>query len=282
MSSEEIVYHYTSIDALINILKPDENQKICFWASHVEFMNDPDEYTFIFSLLKPSILKYEKDYGKTQELSKNLPENIGDRLLRLAPGPPFLLSLSNLENDLFMWRTYGAEGSGVSIGLDKNILLNEIDPKDGLNYNPNSFFRYCSYDKENNIKTMSDYWQSIYDALPGFIEHGRIEGKYFWRFLKLILNHCFSFKHKSYSYEQECRVCKYEHRPEEINYRVKNGVVIPYSHIYFSKDVIRRIWIGPSVNAEMSKKAILLLLKTYGYDFDESFVQVSKIPYRNL
>jgi hypothetical protein len=128
---------------------------------------------------------------------------------------------------------------------------------------------------------MSEYWRSIYEALPNFIENGKIDGEYAWDFFKILM-HCFSFKHKSYAYEQECRACKYEHEPEKIRYRVRNGVVIPYSHIYLSKNIVQRIWIGPNANAEMLKKAILLLLKTYGYYFDKNFVQISKIPYRNL
>jgi len=47
-----------TLEALINILKPDEDEKIFFWASHAGFLNDPLEYKFALSLLKPSLEKY--------------------------------------------------------------------------------------------------------------------------------------------------------------------------------------------------------------------------------
>lgn len=119
MATENIIYHYTSLDALINILKPGENEKIFFWASHAWFLNDPLEYKFALSLLKPSLEKYERENSKQEEFSKRLPDSFGIRLLNLAPGEPFLFSLSELSDDLSMWRAYGFDGSGVSIGLDR-------------------------------------------------------------------------------------------------------------------------------------------------------------------
>jgi len=273
MNSKDIIYHYTSLDALINILKPDRNEKIYFWASHAEFLNDPLEYKFALSLLKPSLEKYERENSKHEELSKTLPANFGIRLLELAPGEPFLLSLSELPDDLSMWRAYGANGSGVSIGLDKNML-------EKLGGGGNCNFLKCSYIEEENIVEMSNFWNSIYDALPDFIKEGSIDGKYALNFFK-ILSHCFRLKNKSYSSEIEWRFCRYEWK-ENINYRMKNGLVVPYSKLPFDKNIIREIWIGPSAKADLSKKAIKMALKTYSYNVDQNFVQISTVPYRSL
>lgn len=40
-------------------------------------------------------------------------------------GYPFVLSLSELCDDLNMWRCYADQGRGVAIGLDKPILDEE-------------------------------------------------------------------------------------------------------------------------------------------------------------
>ena len=55
-----MLYHYTSISTLLKILDVKKNEKLCVWATHAKYFNDPYEYNLAISLLKRSMYKYEK------------------------------------------------------------------------------------------------------------------------------------------------------------------------------------------------------------------------------
>lgn len=272
MTTENIIYHYTSLDALISILNPNENQDICFWVTHAEFMNDPAEYRYALSLLKPSLEKYERANFLESKMSEKV-SNIGASLLKFAPGEPFLFSFSELSDDLSMWRSYGADGSGISIGLDKEIL-------ETRRYDGNCDFLKCSYSRTENIADLSVFWRDFYEALPNFIENGSIDGDHFFSLFKF-LSHSFRLKNKAYSSELEWRFCKYVFT-EDINYRIRNGLVIPFAKLFFPKNIIKEIIIGPSAKADLSKKAIEMALKTFNYQVKKDFVKISEVPYRSI
>lgn len=283
-TEDNLIYHYTSTDVLLSILsrkheysteeQADKNKDyICFRATHAKFLNDPTEYELALSLLKPSLLKYENENPEKNGVSQKFSNVDESRLISLAPGEPFLLALSELSDNLSMWRAYGLNGSGVSIGLEKKMLT-EYGNK------ANTSFICCLYNKEENISLLSNFWSTIYDKMPLYIENGKIEGNDFFKFIK-ILRHCFSIKAEAYKEEKEWRLCKNEAFKEDIKYRIKSGLIIPYIEHYFSKDIIRRIIIGPSADSELSKKSIQMALKTYGYDETNISVMISKVPYRS-
>ena len=66
-----ILYHYTSISTLLKILDNKENEKLCIWATHAKYFNDPYEYSLAISLLKRSMYRYEKENSIENGKSKN-------------------------------------------------------------------------------------------------------------------------------------------------------------------------------------------------------------------
>ena len=63
-------YHYTSVDALISILK---NNSLRF--THCEFLNDIEEYNYIFDLLEEEEMKNDESYelkGVLMQLEKTI------------------------------------------------------------------------------------------------------------------------------------------------------------------------------------------------------------------
>ena len=116
-----ILYHYTSVETLLKIIENSNTEKICFRATHARFFNDPYEYNLAISLLKQSLVKYEKNNSienkKSSNFNKRFFTNLG-----LIFGDPFLFSLSENSDNLAMWRTYGVDVKGVAIGLDKKML----------------------------------------------------------------------------------------------------------------------------------------------------------------
>jgi len=277
-----LIFHYTSTEVLLKILsrghesltKEDFKDKICLRATHIKFLNDPTEYELALSLLEKSLLNYEKENPSKTGVSQIFTKDNKSDLISLAPGEPFLFSLSEDSDNLSMWRSYGINGSGVSIGLDKKML------EDYSKMEPNTLFAPCSYDFNKNISRLTTFWSSIYDKMPLFIQNGTIDGGDFLKFLR-ILGHCFSIKDNAYKEEREWRLCKNEAYKENIKYRIRSGLIIPYIEHFVSKDIIKNIVIGPCADKELSEKSILMALKTFGYDLKNISLTISKVPYRS-
>ena len=63
---QERIYHYTSLDALVGILKKEiddssgkreKQNSLTFWGSRYDCMNDPQDYLFASKVVLPKILK---------------------------------------------------------------------------------------------------------------------------------------------------------------------------------------------------------------------------------
>ena len=90
---------------------------ITMWATHYAYQNDPSECQLFFEGLKKNIADYiiknhivlnKKDKESIQRLCYGL--NI------------FTISFSKQEDDLTMWRGYGQNGDGISLGFDFSKL----------------------------------------------------------------------------------------------------------------------------------------------------------------
>jgi hypothetical protein len=278
---KNLIFHYTSTEVLLKILSrgheslTNENlkDKICLRATHAKFLNDPTEYELALSLLKQSLLSYEKENPNKTGVSQIFTKDNESDLISLAPGEPFLFALSENLDNLSMWQSYGLNGSGVAIGLDKKML------EDYGSDEPNTLFIPCSYDFNENISKLTTFWSSIYDKMPLYIQKGTIVGRDIFKFLK-ILGHCFSIKDNAYKDEREWRLCKNEAFKENIKYRIRSGLIIPYIEHFVSKDIINNIVIGPCADKELSKKSIIMALKTFGFDLNNISVTTSTVPFR--
>jgi hypothetical protein len=281
---DNMIYHYTSTEALLKILSRDHESvtkenyknKVCLRATHAKFLNDPHEFELALTLLEKSLLKFEKENPSKNGLSRLIKEYDTSKLLLLAPpGEPYLFALSEHPDNLSMWRAYGINGTGVSIGLDKKMLF------DYENENSNTLFSPCYYDLDENISRLSTFWSSIYDKMPLYINEGKIEGKTardFQDFLKII-RHCFSIKSSAYIDEKEWRLCSLR-TPKDVKYRIRSGLLIPYIEHYFRKDIIKSIVIGPCSDAQLSERSIKLALMTFGYNTENVLITISQVPYR--
>lgn len=277
-----LIYHYTSTEVLLKILsrahesliKEDFKDKICLRATHAKFLNDPTEYELALSLLEQSLLNYENENPSKTGVSQVFTKESKLDLILLAPGEPFLFSLSEDSDNLSMWQSYGTNGSGVSIGLDKKML------EDYAEVVSNTLFTRCSYDFDENISSLTTFWSSIYDKMPLYIENRGMDGSDFLKFLRIV-RHCFSIKDKAYKEEREWRLCKNEAFKENIKYRIRSGLIIPYIEHFFTTDIVKNIVIGPCADKELSEKSIIMALKTFGYDLKNISLTISKVPYRN-
>lgn len=271
----DLLYHYTSISTLLKILDISATAKlICFWATHAKYFNDPYEYNLAISLLKRSMYRYEVENSIQDKKSKDFNKKAVSGFGYLA-GYPFILSFSENKDDLIMWRTYGSDGKGIAIGLDKKILQEYSESKEIIN----TRLLRCEYREDAILRGLTRYWTPVYDKID--FTGGKTTLNSF-RLLFDISNFGFSFKKSEYKNEREWRLCKNEMKSENIFFLEKGGILIPYIKHFFPREIVKKIIVGPCVNKTITKESIENLLKARKYTFDKNFIQMSKVPYRQI
>ena len=216
------LYHYTSIEALYAIVNSiDENGEFFILrATHASYLND---------LTEGSLLP---------ETFRQL--GVKDFLLQLLPamdGYPFVLSLSQLENDLNMWRSYANEGYGVTLGIDYE-KLSEAFPQQ---------LKQCSYidaeklfDKYNTPEVKKAIGDK--NLIP----------------LAKLLQDIYYYKHPSFVSEQEWRIVE-KNFPNGFVH--KNGRLTPFYSIKIPLSALSSITFGPKCDFERNCFAFARMLK---------------------
>ncbi|SPO67883.1 DUF2971 domain-containing protein [Pseudomonas sp. JV241A] len=291
MDDAQILFHYTSQAGLLGVLRSNG-----VWASHTGFLNDASECSHAFDLAKSMVGTILDTDDYLDVFSWEL-----RRFLQLMRAPEiYVTSFSEKPDLLSQWRGYCPGGSGVCIGVDKN-LLNGFCEENGFR------FERCIYEREELEKKLHELidecWKKFpapplgraeYEALPvvkavQFSEEyrelvnfggGKLEAdaalKWFGNELTQLAP---LYKNEGFHEEAEWRVVV--HKPEKIEFRVGTSCLIPYSElkIFDSKDMFRQLIIGPSPNQQRSSKAAKMALESFG--FDKVFVWSSGIPFNN-
>lgn len=261
----EILYHYTSIEALfggIIVQQPQTDKEICLWTSNCQYMNDPEELNtgiqFASEILNISPDVLEEQASKYQQIKDCL----------------YITSFSTATDCLPMWAMYGKNGNGIALGFNKEIIETIV---------PNLY--KCVYVTEpNRARLQSEISALIKDSDPKDIENlPDSTGKIFTQFLANIANFltfyivsCFNSKNPAYIYEQEVRTVLLTDEPAK--YRISNNLIIPYIEQYFPKSALKEIWIGPTNDMNRATNSLRKYLNHMG--FNDVEIKQSKVPYR--
>jgi hypothetical protein len=269
------IYHYTSLESLINILKTKS-----LWATNCQYLNDKHEAKYFSNILK-SELKYELTKLKTFNSSlTDLILNIFDSNdYKNHIDKSYIISFTKSFDSLPMWKYYGKNGIIMEFEtaiLNKIYLNKNFSFKDKINNKPQkiccanlfndviydySFILFFFKDTINNIIKKFDYVNSKQNRYNEVIDD----------FL-LSFRLCFLYKDESYSFENEKRmvfvlndndVRKFE------KFKVKNNLVIPYIDVLFEENgklPLKKIIINPEQKDEMYKDGIEKLLKSHNYN----------------
>ena len=139
----ENVYHYTSLDALIGILKKNETKdstgkakyssSLTFWGSRYDCMNDPQDYLFASKVVLPKIMKSIEQRDDICDAQKENNEAF-----------PYIVSFSESRDDELMWKNYNAD-------VCLEIATQYLSPWILDNGIIKGFFGKCSYINEKEI-----------------------------------------------------------------------------------------------------------------------------------
>lgn len=255
MPNVKSYYHYTTVDALCNgIIIPNSQgeQEFCLRATRCDFMNDPNEVKFGVKFL----CKHFEQLAirKNPNISPATDFSDYEKYMYEQWKIRYLLSLSANGDSLPMWNAYANQATGVAIELKRFGSLSDKD-----------FVLRCFYDDVELKKVLSS-------NNTNHNPHGPAIQRIATMHAPLML------KHPAYKYEEEIRLIGlFNDKPTKVRY--KNGVSIPYKEIFFKKEQILSITIGPAADSFKVKKLLKAFLEEKGLEIP---IKVSNIPYRNM
>ncbi len=274
-------FHYTSPEALINIVKGSSLR-----LTNCLFLNDTDEYVSILSLLKDTN-KFSPEVAKfINSMRKDIPtDNIDydfeylNGRLRLTKGTFFVLSGSIDSDSLPLWNYYtkGDGYSGYSIAIDVNKLGQEF-----VNYKGRMLYGKVVYDEQEQTAIIERELQTLFGRYNmSKQEDADIENiqDSFFEFIQAIR---LFFKEKSFSHEKEFRIVVFVPENEDRikkDFFVRKGLICPCIYLKTDKLPIKEIKMSPTIEKEVGNKGLRSLLTINGYN-EEVIISSSNIKVR--
>lgn len=298
-----IVYHYTSPNAFLNIIR---SKTIRF--TDIRYMNDHSERVFFIKLLIDFFESNHEKYPHCENAFWDLiKENNLDDIKSLKAhdvklsfwkhhpdmkAHTFILCTSEAKDSLGMWNYYvnGNSYQGYNIGIDisKFIKIFENMPlvkSDSItvNYGEIIYNRYNQLDSiDNHLNIVEKNIEEI--ILQGVSSIGETEYCHYREMLNYINTFSCFFKDESFSDEREYRIMLQIHGDIEENdkidldFVVKNGLIVPFINIQIPNDSVKEISISPITEADITKSSIEELLKRN--NFKNVSITQSCIPVR--
>ena len=285
--TEKILYHYTTMNTFYAMMEhslcyegEDYHPKyLTMWATHYAHQNDPIECKLFLNGLQKAVKNYTKKH--------NIVLSSEDEQLLYEPWYGmgiYTVSFSEQEDSLTMWRGYGQNGDGISLGFDfsklpqppmsllvMNESIEDVPEIDNTILRQKDRPSKCIYVKPNDLFIPKETISSTIDNL--------LQKEKKWRDIIQIGirdNYAPLFKHYKYEQEKEWRIVRRGVMPK---YRIVNDRdMIPYLEVKISIDCLRRIVIGPCISSKENVMNIKKYLLTKFIDVD---VIESEIPYRN-
>jgi hypothetical protein len=271
------IFHYTDATAVKSIL---EHEKM--WLTDVRYLNDSEEMHNGISKLVQYMRHRVANFPHPHEFFEDAANYVESGLVGKAGygienRPVFIGSFTQEGDLLSQWRAYGS----YSIEFDADHI-------------PQELFR-CVYDDDIKLDQASDKVllnlitiAKDMAANSGFLDRDGYEA--FSEIIGLVA----TFKHESFSEEQEVRVILgHDIDPEienglDVEFRTRGNILIPYVKADLPFESIRAIHIGPMRDQELayiSMKAFVdnlhlkrdVTIQNFKHKID---VIKSTIPYR--
>lgn len=256
------LWHYTSADGLLGIIRNEQNehQKLHFWFTRSDCLNDTSEGTHILSLfrqmcsdllLESAITQEFYDAIITAEISNhqfvNFPipsreEFTHESMLDCVPCHAYICSFSLQEDSLDMWRYYAKGNGGYGLKC-YSLLFDKYKEYEYSDYEEEAVFSlirsyrviYSDEEKKQILRDIIIDTFSAYGKSDKSESEKNEEAKGFIQYTLKTFQ--FQFKHECYSSEQEYRFVFYlpyskpkllENKMPSIKFRSQNGMPIPY------------------------------------------------------
>ena len=278
------IYHYTDLGALSGIVNGHD-----LWLTNSLYSNDEDESRHGYEVAREVIEKYRRKARRTRPRDDAMVD-YADALLMLIGSNPsegfYICCFCDEDNLLSQWRSYGANGVGVSIAFEPMEFIHITGPDLPLGLMRLWKVFYEQAQQRQIVNSAIEYvWNG---GLPN--ENADQLAR---RAVDAIQFFIPTFKNADFREEKERRLiftpdpsC-----PVKPRYRVGRGMLIPY---YSVRDLaeaadgggssspwrlpIRSITVGPSAQKKLNVESTTMLLRQNDYTGAE--VAASATPYR--
>ena len=294
----EILWHYTNIDAVINIMKTKTIR-----ATHVAFLNDASE------IIKGTELVLDIFKKKISLLpDKELFQKVVDSIEKIQSSPSlvgyYIISLTEDSDSATQWQAYTPSEGGCAIGFNSSILVKAFSGlADVSRYKDSDILWFghmpfvplcqCLYTTEKQPDTIRDKICEIANNLIKGLSISRTlsnDGSSFdhcyvdahdWDFITCIIG----VKHQCFEQEHEWRLVYLKPYNEDIKYDLKQR---PYIELKIDSsclcNVISEIKISPRGNRQETRKKLEFLLddiwRTNDIKGEKTIISESDLPLR--
>jgi hypothetical protein len=224
-----VVYHYTSMDAMMSILKSQS-----LWATSIVYLNDVSEQEHFLKIILKHLNEYlqPSDDAANHATSPDLEQfNRHDFVSR-----PFVTSFSRYDDSLPQWRSYCPHGNGVAIGFKVDCLKRaslKAFPDNNVSLGTEVSFGEVEYIDPNSVGSVGGIIDEKAEMAMKRVHSYRSELKsafaprVFKRELELLA--CFKKDH-SFSNEGECRLVVSDLRAclSALEFRPVRSTLVPY------------------------------------------------------
>ena len=293
MEEGEKIYHYTTIDALINIVSRKE-----LWVTKWDYLNDMDELTVAEDVCAVVLREENVKSEVIQDVKKYIKESSGFDVRLQVVGDEVVAAMYRYTDDGDFranithggkMRKYEPDAAEIKLAVNtvKALELDFAKFRENLNHSI-MWDGLVNYDFESQKECLK---RTFCDEIIGVADFGNIKSleeinKLQAREYEILISHMsiicelysMFFKRSCFKGENEYRFVFAVDKKQEISFRNKNSIVIPYIKKEIeSIDFITRITIGPTNQIDIATKGIKELLHYYQRDVD---VVKSEIPLR--
>ncbi len=275
-SIPKTIFHYTSPDGLIGIVKNSE-----LWFSRYDCLNDTREGKYIKevydktldslydtydSVFLDQIRNIEPDAHKYFRLKDSpvIKTETGESYYVVQVGTtPFLCCFSLNDDSLPMWNYYSKFGQyeGYNIGFLVEKLKNELNNVDVIK---------CIYDETDQMEVLRNF---IAGAYENYSVHKHSIENIREDLAAMLSTLGMQFKDKAFEHESEVRMVYWrpntdkqiESRGLSLDYRPIKGIIIPFVKQKIElKETIDSIKIGPLLKTNIAEATVRDMLKEKG------------------
>ena len=293
----DIVYHYTSTEAMMNIVKTE-----AVWCTAISYLNDATEREYVLRAVRrrlPILQSQDNSIPAALSVDQIPFEDIND-LTPLA-SEQFVTSFSENRDSLMHWRSYCPQQSGVALGFRTVCLAGarlDEKPEPGMVV-PASGFGQVGYlnasddgqvDKLIRRALLSARFQ-LSNLSPPRNSEDRLPEFFRWAVEAIAC----SSKHSSFQSEGEYRLLlgNIRYRENNLRFRAVRSTLVPYvamripsrSQITGIQELKGNAWdgiasvvIGPTANMDLTERSISSFFRMRGIKVE---ILRSQIPYRD-
>ncbi|RMH88167.1 DUF2971 domain-containing protein [Stutzerimonas zhaodongensis] len=271
------LFHYTDLNAVMSIL-----QNLKLRATSIQYLNDSEEYRNGFQLISEHIkssLEHDPDknfgcYSNREGALQFLKSYVADDMEMWCSIRDFFFvtSFSRSPDQLSQWRGYGS-------------YCLEFDEATLGKYLP---LYSCIYDDEVKQSTASATVESVVTEIIREAKSEELEAVH-WNTSYRMLKNPTIYKHSGFSEESEVRAvleCHSDFIRENILYRIRGDMLVPYVEMPIGAECIKSITVGPMRYQDLAAASLQEHLYKWAADHSSSEmlsarkVHLSRIPYR--